>query len=117
MAIIKLKAKLTGVGAVNNTYIYLENVPDKNNGQAIPIGLAPKNAIRKDWLNNNITLNVTGYLDYQLNVHAVMGTDWAFTLTNAENNEVVLELDGATGEDTSAGMNVSIVKGAEPINL
>lgn len=31
MAIIKLKAKLTGDGAVNKTYIYLENVPDKNN--------------------------------------------------------------------------------------
>ncbi|MDR6781897.1 hypothetical protein ABIE26_001614 [Pedobacter africanus] len=117
MAILKLKAKLVGVGAVNNTYIYLENVPDQNNPSATPIGLAPKNTARKEWINNKIALNVTGYLDYQLNVHAVMGTDWAFTLTNSETNKVVLELSGATGSDPALGMNVSIEKGAELIDF
>src|SRR6476660_496252 len=110
MSKLNLKAQLTGVGSVNSAYVYLENVPTTANPNAIPVNLYPKNSSRKEWNNDNITVEVVGALDLQLNVHAFMGTDWTFKITNKDTSAELVSLTGTTGSDPEDGINVSIVK-------
>lgn len=109
MSKLNLKAKLVGVGSVNSGYVYLENLPT-GNSIAVPINLSPKNSARKEWNNNNITIEVNGTLDIQLNVHAFKGTDWTFTITNKDTLAVIISMSGTTGSKPEDGLNVSIDK-------
>ena len=110
MSKLNLKAQLVGKGTVNSVYVFLENIPTKENPQAIPINLSPKNSTRKEWNNNNIIIEVEGELDIQLNVHAFKGTDWSFTLTNKESLKEVVSFSGKTGSNLADGLNVSKTK-------
>lgn len=112
MSALNLKAQLTGTGIVNNSFIFLEKLPSSENPHAIAIGLFPKNSTRKEWNNNNIKIEVDEDLDYQLNVHAFKGTDWAFKLTNKDTSKEILSISGTTGSDIENGLNLSIVKGS-----
>ena len=111
MSQLNLKAELTGKGPVNNTYIYLEELPKKNNIKAIPIALQPKNSTRKEWSHNNILVDVEGTLDLQLNIHAIMGTSWTFKLSKKEGTawKKLYETEGETGDDLNVGNNKSII--------
>ncbi|WP_207425695.1 hypothetical protein [Pedobacter sp. SYSU D00535] len=111
MSKLNLKAKLIGTGAINNSWIYLENVPTDDRPHAVAIGLFPKNDKRKEWKNDQISINVDGDLEYQLDVHALKDTDWEFSLINRDNSETLVEISGSTGEDPQAGSNVSIITG------
>lgn len=109
MSKLNLKAQLIGVGSVNGAYVYLENLPT-GNSPAIPINLTPKNSARKEWNNSNISVEVNGTLDIQLNVHAFMGTDWTFKIINKDTMAEIVMLSGKTGSKPENGLNVSIVK-------
>ena len=112
---LNLKAVVTGVGAINNTYIYLENVPtDDQDG--VPILLYPTNSQKKEWDTvEPIQLEVHGDLEYQVNVHALKGTKWTFKLTNVDTEAELINISGKTGSDTSIGLNVSIKKGTKDL--
>lgn len=110
MSKLNLKAQLTSTGVVNNAYIYLEQLPTIDYPYAIQIGLFPKNSSRKEWSNNNISIEVIDNLEIQLNVHAFKGTDWAFKLIDKANSKELLNINGTTGSNTEYGLNVSIIK-------
>ena len=110
MSKITLKAVLTGVGAVNSAYLYLENLPSADNPNAIAINLFPKNSAQKEWRNNNITVEVNGALDIQVNVHAWHGTDWTLKLTDKKTSKEIAGITGTTGSVPSDGLNISITK-------
>jgi len=118
MPSLKLKATLTGVGAVNNCYIYVERLPSPDYPYATPIGLDPKNSSRKEWSNPAISVEVYGNLDLQLNVHAFRGTGWTFKLYNKVGTKFVqiFELEGETGSNPDHGRNVSIERASIELN-
>ena len=110
------KATLTGVGPVNNAYIYLEMLPSDVNPTPMPIFLKPKRGSQKTWENESIRIEVNGKLDYELRVHAFYGTKWTFKLTNTTNSAVVISESGETGSKPADGLNVSFARGkVDPI--
>lgn len=111
MADQKYTATLTGKGAINNAFIYLETLPSSPK-LAVPILLYPKPGQKKVWTNAKISLAVHGNLDYELQVNAAMGTEWSFELKNNRTKRKVIELEGETGEDEALGYNVSRASGS-----
>ena len=110
MSKLKLKAQLTSIGAVNNSYLYLERLPTIDYPFAMAIGLYPKNSAKKEWNNNNISIEVVGDLEIQVNIHAFRGTDWTFKLINKANSKELLNISGKTGSKPEDGLNISIIK-------
>lgn len=111
---LTLKAKLTSTGAVNNAYVYLEDLPGPNNLGAIAINLIPKDSKRKEWSNKDIEMSVDGNLEYMLKVHAIKGTSWEFTLTNASDDKEILKISGKTG--SGDWVNGSLAEGSIPMS-
>lgn len=90
MDMAKLKVNLKSPGIIDNAAIFLEDPVEK-----IAYYLNPKGS-EQEWEIDNVSLPITGSLDYSLYVVAYTGTQFDCIITNKDTSDTI-EFSGVTG--------------------